>query len=220
MLESMFDKVLGHPIRSMKTSEKTIFLTFDDGPEPGMTEKVMDLLESYGAKGTFFVIAEKAQKYPLLLKEIHARGHAIGNHSLDHLFSRYFSGEKAMLAWVRDSENIIADLLGEKTVGFRPPWGMRTPALKAVLSQLKMPLILWNTRFYDAVFPWTPQKALESLRVAQSGAILLLHDRQPEDRLELFLKALQTYVDAAKKADFKLPCLTREMTENSILISS
>jgi peptidoglycan/xylan/chitin deacetylase (PgdA/CDA1 family) len=211
MVNFVLDKVLGHPIRTITTPHKSIFLTFDDGPEPGMTEQVLDLLDTFGVKATFFVIAEKAQKYPNLLREVQRRGHSIGNHSLDHRFSRYFKGHEAMLSWISDSEKIISDLLGEATIGFRPPWGMRTPVLSRVLEQLQMPTILWNTRFYDAVFPWTPKKALESIREAESGAIVLLHDRQPDDRMPLFLEALQVYIDAAKKDAFEMSGLRRAM---------
>jgi peptidoglycan/xylan/chitin deacetylase (PgdA/CDA1 family) len=197
------------PVRTIATVHKSIFLTFDDGPEPGMTEKVLDLLDDFEIKATFFVIAEKARKYPTLLKEIQARAHSIGNHSLDHRFSRYFNGYASTLKWIGDSEKIISDLIGAQTIGFRPPWGVRTPALTRVLEQLQMPLILWNTRFYDAVVPWTPEKALRSIQNAQSGAIVLLHDRQPEDRMPLFLNALRVYIDAAKKDGFEMRNLSR-----------
>lgn len=204
ILNFLADKLLGNPIRTLSTPYKSIFLTFDDGPEPGMTEKVLDLLDAVGVKGTFFVIAEKAKKHPALLKEIQARSHSVGNHSLDHRFVRYFNGYSPTLQWIGDSEKMISDLLGTPTIGFRPPWGVRTPALTRALQELQMPLILWNTRFYDAVTPWTPQKALRSIQDAQSGAIVLLHDRQPEDRMPIFLNSLQVYIDAAKKNGFEM----------------
>jgi peptidoglycan/xylan/chitin deacetylase (PgdA/CDA1 family) len=198
-------------VREIRTTEKSIFLTFDDGPEPGMTEQVLDLLDTFQAKATFFVIAEKAKAHPALVREIQRRGHSIGNHSLDHRFSRYFGGTASILKWISESEDMIAQVIGGPTIGFRPPWGMRTPALKRVLEELKMPMILWNTRFYDAVFEWTPKKAIESLNQAQSGAILLLHDRQPIERMPLFLESLRTYVDAATQRGFKMRDLNRDL---------
>jgi hypothetical protein len=89
--------------------------------------------------------------------------------------------------------------------------------MSRVLKQLDMPTILWNTRFYDAVFPWTPKKALESVERAQSGGIVLLHDRQPEDRMPLFLNALKTYISAAKKDGFEMRNLTSEMLKMKIV---
>ena len=212
-LEHLIDRVVGQPIRTIKTPEKSLFLTFDDGPEPGMTERVLEILDTYQVKATFFVIAEKAQKYPELMQEIQRRSHGIGNHSLDHRYSQFLRGKTSLLHWIRKSETILSELMGAPTVGFRPPAGIRTPELKWVLKQLEMPMILWNTRFYDTVFPWTPDKALQSLRDAQSGTILLLHDRQRPERLNVFLNALQVYIEAAKQAGFELKSLTREMTE-------
>lgn len=184
--------------------------TFDDGPHRGSTEPVLESLGRHGIHATFFVIAEKAQKEVSFTREIQSAGHAIGNHSLDHRYSRFFGGRRALREWIATAETNLSQVLGEPTVGFRPPAGVRTPELHKALKEIRMPLILWNTRFYDAVFPWTVSRAMKSVGRARSGDIVLLHDRQEQTALPSFIKTLDCYLSEAKAAGFEFGILTRE----------
>lgn len=192
---------------------RSLYLTFDDGPDPRGTPQTLDVLARHGAKATFFVVAERAREHSALLRRIQAEGHAVGNHSLDHDQSMYFRGEAKLLSWVRDSENLLRDLLGEGTVGFRSPNGVRTPPLDRVLRQLGLPLVHWNVRFYDALWPWTEKKALASLATTVPGSIVLLHDRQRASNVELYLSTLQAYVGAAKARSHALQAISSEDAE-------
>src|SRR3954464_6968769 len=103
-------------IRSLPTQTKNIYLTFDDGPDPVGTPAVLDVLKAKNAKSTFFLIAEKARAYPAVVERIQREGHAIGNHSLDHLYRRYFSGRRKLGHWIADAEQVFAEMgIGELT---------------------------------------------------------------------------------------------------------
>jgi peptidoglycan-N-acetylglucosamine deacetylase len=208
-------KILGLPVRQI-ISERNLYLTFDDGPEPGCTEKVLKLLNDEKAKATFFVVARKAQKYSALIEEITSQGHTIGNHSLDHGYSNFFRGKAAILEWIEESENILRPLAG-LTVGFRPPAGVRTPELAWALKRLALPLILWNQRFFDTRFSWTPQRARRGVERVSKGSIILLHDRQPHSKLDLFLESLRIYIQRGKEMGFEFEALTRKMADGLII---
>lgn len=199
------------PVRSILSSEakNEIFLTFDDGPDDFTTPKVLDLLAEQRAKATFFVIAQKASSSRSLLRRIRDEGHSIGNHSLDHEYRHFFGGKKKILEWVSESEMRISDLIGAPTVGFRPPAGVHTPELRSSLSTLRMPMILWNIRFYDAVFSWSPSRADRSLKWMSEGSIILLHDRQKLEKRKLFLATLSGYIQGIQNRGFVLKGLNQ-----------
>ncbi len=183
---------------------KNLFLTFDDGPDEHGTAATLDVLARHGATATFFVIASEARRRPDLLKRIADAGHAVGNHSLDHKWRAFFASRRHMLAWVGESERILADLLGHPTVGFRSPAGVHTPPLAWALSELDLPLIHWDVRFYDAVWPWRAERALKSLEATAPGSVVLLHDRQRPKNLAKYLETLALYVPAAQTEGFAL----------------
>jgi peptidoglycan-N-acetylglucosamine deacetylase len=192
-----------------ENSLKSLYLTFDDGPDPGSTERVLELLGKKGIQATFFVIALQARAQLPLLRKIQSAGHTIGNHSLDHRYWAFFAGKQKMIRWISDSEKMISDLIGHPTVGFRPPAGIQTPELHKALNDLSMPLILWNVRFYDAIFQWTPERALRSLKKTAPGSIVLLHDRQAPHKISVFLDTLSDYIEEAQKKNFVSKALTR-----------
>jgi peptidoglycan/xylan/chitin deacetylase (PgdA/CDA1 family) len=194
-------------LRRIETAERSLFLTFDDGPDPLGTPGVLDVLAQHGARATFFLVAERAQHQPDLVAQIREGGHSIGNHSLDHRYGAFFRGRTAMLTWVRRSEEIFASL-GCRTIGFRPPAGVRTPELYWALGELGLPLVLWRRRFFDSVWPWSVARADASLRRTRSGDIVLLHDRQKERHRQQFLDTLSRYLAAAKRAGFALQAMT------------
>lgn len=189
---------------------KKLYLTFDDGPSMQTTGSVLKILSDEHVSATFFVIAEKALRNEILLHEIVAQDHTIGNHSLDHGYSAFFGPKKKIATWVEQSELLFANL-GVAPVGFRPPAGVVTPPLLRALEDRKMPLILWNVRFYDSVIPWTKARALRSLPHTANGSIVLLHDAQPQSRIESFCETLRAYIRSAKSQGFEFAQLTEEL---------
>jgi len=181
-----------------------LHLTFDDGPEPSSTPQVLDLLDRTNVKATFFLITKKAEKNPQLTERILKSGHTIGNHSLDHTYGVFFKRREAMLSWISESEKRLSHCIGKPSIGFRPPNGICTPHLHWALNELKMPLILWDIRFFDAVWGLSVRRVKKSFKKARDGSIVLLHDKQPSSRLPEFLLALETYITEARRLDFKL----------------
>jgi peptidoglycan/xylan/chitin deacetylase (PgdA/CDA1 family) len=194
---------------------KSLYLTFDDGPDPHSTLAVLDALAEKNAKATFFVVANTAKAHPEIFKKILSGGHAIGNHSLDHTYRRLFRGKSSLKTWVEDSEKILADLSGQATVGFRPPNGILTPELKWALRELQMPIVYWNIRFYDAIFSWTEKRAISSIKKTESGSIVLLHDRQSPAKLPKFLKTFSTYQLEIERAGFQCRALNLNLREST-----
>lgn len=189
--------------RKVSGATKSLYLTFDDGPHPEDTFIVLDILDFYKVKATFFLVAEKALQYASITQEIQRRGHAIGNHSLDHRYGVFFRGKVALSEWVLQAEKIFQSLGVAPIVGFRPPVGIVTPELKTVLQELKMPLILWNTRFFDSLWRWTEAKALRALKNIQPGSIILLHDVQRAKNKASFQKTLKFFIARAQEQNWQ-----------------
>lgn len=196
--KSILGRFLGHPVRNVSSPGCNIYLTFDDGPNLEVTPHVLDMLKEFGVKATFFVVADRAKDCPELLIRMMDEGHSIGNHSLDHTYSVFFKGHKAMRTWIEKSEDILKEFR-VKSVGFRPPVGIRTPELARSLRDLGIPMILWNQRCYDAVRAFTPEKAQELVERSQAGDIILLHDRQRPEWKENFLVGLRILLEGFKK---------------------
>jgi peptidoglycan/xylan/chitin deacetylase (PgdA/CDA1 family) len=205
-----FDSFFGNAVRFIPEEKRKVYLTFDDGPSPNGTEQILTLLEKHHVKATFFVIAQKARQSKDLIREIQKRSHGIGNHSLDHTYRPFFQGKKTLTHWIRESEELLSQQIGTPSVGFRSPAGVRTPELKWALKELQLPLILWNTRFYDTVFPWRRNRALHSLKHEKNGSIILLHDHQKNSFISLFLETLNDYIEYGKENGIEFGVLTRE----------
>ncbi len=101
--------------------EKTIYLTFDDGPVPFITEWVLEILSHYQAKATFFCVGDNIRKHPGIFEKIQSKGHSVGNHTYNHL-----NGWYTPLAVYRENINKCQQLTGTETVLFRPPYGKIT----------------------------------------------------------------------------------------------
>ena len=124
-----------------------------------------------------------------------------------------------MRAWIEASEQMLKTLGIRDSVGFRSPVGIQTPELHHVLNEMRLPLVLWDQRFYDTLFRFTPQRALRSLRHTQSGSIVLLHDAQRPSLKSEFLRTLPIYLAEAKSQGFRFHGLTRELCEENFRFS-
>ncbi len=179
------------------TASDGVHVTFDDGPVPGCTDRVLDLLDEKGAKATFFVVVEKARHERALLERMRRAGHAVGSHSLDHRYGNFFASRRRLAEWVRRAHDELGMLWGETPVGFRSPAGVRTPPLRDVLGTLGIPLVLWDVRFYDAVWPWGPGRARRAARRLAPGSIVLLHDSHRGESADRFLGTLDLFLNTS-----------------------
>ena len=128
---------LGSVWRGPRAGRK-VALTFDDGPDPEQTPRVLDLLAAHGAKATFFLIGERAARAGALVRRIAAAGHDLGNHTWSHR-SLWLSGPAETGRQVRQGHDAIAQVAGAAPRFFRPPWGMTNLALFAALRGLGVP---------------------------------------------------------------------------------
>jgi peptidoglycan/xylan/chitin deacetylase (PgdA/CDA1 family) len=153
-----------------------VALTFDDGPDPAITPHVLDLLDQYGMRASFFLIAENALAHPELTREIVRRGHQVENHSFHHqpTFSLY--GYNRLGREVDAAQQTLAQLTERSPRFFRAPAGFRNPFLDPVLTRRGLRYVSWTRRGFDAVAN-DPRAVLARLmRGLSAGDILLLHD--------------------------------------------
>jgi peptidoglycan/xylan/chitin deacetylase (PgdA/CDA1 family) len=158
-------------------AERHLFaLTLDDGPDPEVTPRVLDLLDAHGARATFFCIARRAEEQPALLRDIVARGHDVQNHSHAHRHTFSLSGPGALRREIQQAQDVLAALSGQRPHCFRAPAGLRNPFLDPVLHGLGLHLVSWTRRGFDTV---TDDAAVVLARLTHGmagGDIVLLHD--------------------------------------------
>lgn len=146
-----------------------VFLTFDDGPTPGVTEWILNILDKYDAKATFFVLGKNVEMYPDLCRRILDRGHKIGNHTYSHQKGWNMSLER----YVEDVD-FANDLIGSEL--FRPPYAQITPSQVRMLSQ-RYRLIMWNVLSRDYNRNLSPATCLQNVvKYLEPGAIVVFHD--------------------------------------------
>ncbi len=148
---------------------RRVYLTFDDGPVPEVTPRLLDLLDSYGIKASFFMVGDNARRYPALVEEVRRRGHDIGNHTMHHL-----QGAKvSTMRYLRDVEE--ADRLLSSPF-FRPPHGWLRPR-QARAMRKKYRLVMYDLVTRDYSRRLSPRDVAENVRrLARPGSIIVFHD--------------------------------------------
>ncbi len=153
-----------------------IALSFDDGPDPRYTPKILDFLASEGIAAIFFVVGKRVQAHPDLAARILREGHALGGHSLSHGIHYHFSLPRALHRDFEAFDRILAEAVGIRCRLFRSPQGFRTPLLADVIRARKLICIGWSRRGLDSVRT-DPKKILKSLlKNLSGGSVLVLHD--------------------------------------------
>lgn len=171
--KNIFDIICPQAITNVETNESVAALTFDDGPHPVYTPQLLKILEKHGVRATFFMVGERANRYPGIVKMVARAGHVIGIHSWSH----------QNLTQVRSRVNRLKQMItcaratapyGKRL--FRPPYGAHNRQIRIDALILKYKIILWNVSAQD----WTLQSAEEIAQKimdrVKSGSIFLLHD--------------------------------------------
>ena len=159
-------------ITRVSTQQPVIALTFDDGPHPEYTPRVLDLLSEYNAKATFFVVGQAVEQNPSLIQRIKAEGHALANHTHTHVAMPSITGRQRRRE-VRTCER----LLGPQPIKlFRPPWGSQTRASRFDLLRLGYQVVTWDIVVQDWLKQAPQDLAQRIVSKAQPGSIVLLHD--------------------------------------------
>lgn len=158
-----------------RVSPDAVALTFDDGPQPGSTDRILDVLADLDVRATFFCVGKNAAAHPDLVRRMCSEGHAVGSHSQTHPTP----GDISLSTLARDyarGRRVVADVLGSDTSLFRPPHGHLTPASALLFRGQRLDSWLWTVDPED----WRPGATIEHIEAvasrATSGDVVLLHD--------------------------------------------
>ena len=175
--------------RLHSSEDSHIALTFDDGPTPNVTERVLEILEGHDMPATFFVIGRHAVQHPDLIRRIRDGGHDLGNHSYCHHRHGLFRQGRYWRDQIRRTDDVIAHAIGYRPAWFRPPMGFKSPAIGSAARETGHGIVTWTRRAYDGHH--TSSDAIEKRLVGriEPGDIVLMHDGfepgRPRDLLPL-----------------------------------
>ncbi|MGH9406127.1 MAG: polysaccharide deacetylase family protein [Terriglobia bacterium] len=169
-------QLLGRSLVRGPAGRCRVALTFDDGPTPPSTDRVLDVLKQYGVTATFFVNGKWAARFPETLRRVQREGHAIGNHTYSHLFV-YLKSRRRMADEIDRTQAIIESITGQRPKLYRSPYGVRWFGLFSVLRRRGMISVQWSDTGYD----WIKKNASsdiarKALAHVQDGSVILLHD--------------------------------------------
>jgi hypothetical protein len=162
--------------------ENKVYLTFDDGPTPEITEWVLDQLQLYDAKATFFCIGNNIEKNPEIFQKIINENHAFGNHTFNHLkgwktdTNEYVENTRRCSLFIREKGKVISDK-GDTFELFRPPYGKIKTSQSRALRRLGYKIIMWDVLSRDFDKTIAPEKCLKNvLKNVETGSIIVFHD--------------------------------------------
>ncbi len=196
-------KIFPNYVWDIPSTEKIVYLTFDDGPTPEITHWTLKTLKQFDAKATFFCIGKNVEKYPSIFKDILKENHAIGNHTQNHI-----------KGWKTNSENYIKNIELCKSVLksqfkdsnfkipkssivnlFRPPYGQITPKQGRKLIALNYKIVMWDVLSFDWDKNVSPETCLNNvISTAKSGSIIVFHDSlKAEKNMKYALRKVLEY---------------------------
>ena len=197
-------KMFSSYIWDISTTEKVIYLTFDDGPTPEITNWTLDVLKAYSAKATFFCIGNNIEKHPEIFQSILNDGHVIGNHTHNHI-KGWKTKSKDYLNNIAEAQEIInfqtkkSKFQDSKIVNlFRPPYGQITPKQGKKLMELGYKIIMWDVLSFDWDNTVEQENCLENVLTKSTiGSIIVFHDS----------------VKASKNMQYALPKVLKHFSE-------
>jgi peptidoglycan-N-acetylglucosamine deacetylase len=183
----------------MPTADKTIYLTFDDGPVPGVTTAALAVLEQFGIKATFFCVGDNVQKHPEIFEQIKAAGHATGNHTFNHADGWKYTRMK----YLRNVQLCAAEF---QSALFRPPYGhLRRSQFNAISKHYKV--IMWDVLTCDFDVKLNGETCLKlALEHTRNGSIIVFHDS--EKAAPRMLYALPKYIETMLRDGWKFEVIT------------
>jgi len=164
---------------SAQTARRVIALTFDDGPHPDLTPRLLDILRQNGVRATFFVVGRNVKAYPEIARRIVAEGHEIANHSWSHPPLNKL-GAAGLRHEIEETNAVIESVTGRRPANMRPPYGALNPHVREYLTKgQNMNIILWSVDPLDWKRPGAQVVARRLVEGATPGGILLAHDIHP-----------------------------------------
>jgi peptidoglycan/xylan/chitin deacetylase (PgdA/CDA1 family) len=199
-------RLLGHNLtRDAEAARRAaVALTFDDGPDPEVTPRVLDLLDAAAARATFFCIGTRVAAAPALAAEIVRRGHRVENHTHTHRGSFYFHGRDVLAREIDLCQRTIADAVGRAPTLFRAPAGIRSPLLQPALEAADLKLCSWTRRAFDTVRRDPIAIGASLTRAVGPGDVLVLHD----GRGDVVLKALPRVLEGLRARGLSVVSVT------------
>lgn len=183
-----------------------VSLTFDDGPDPASTREVARVLAEHGVKATFFVVGERVEAHPDIVRELHEAGHLVCNHTHTHAVAVHFSLWSRARRELRACNAAIAAVLGKEPTLFRSPQGIKNPALGDVIGELDMTAIGWDVRGLDSMSDDADAIERRVLRGARPGSVIMLHDGTGlggRDDRSATIEALPRIIEALRARDLR-----------------
>ena len=172
----LIKKIFSNYIWSVPNRSKIVYLTFDDGPTPKITDFVLSELNKFNAKATFFCIGENIKKHPELFQNILNQGHQIGNHTFNHL-NGWQTDDQIYLENILQCENEIRKLFINENKLFRPPYGKIKTSQANLLIKKGYKIIMWDVLSADFDISISKEKCLENVvKNVESGSIIVFHD--------------------------------------------
>ena len=153
-------------------------LTFDDGPDPRHTARIADILVAHQARATFFCIGCKVERNGSLVKDLHAAGHQLENHTYSHGTGCDLFSTSRLQKDLRRCQDVLGSLTGRAPVYYRPAVGIRNPPVHGAARALGLTVVTWTHAARDGVFALNPRRARALADRARAGSILALHDGQ------------------------------------------
>ena len=192
-----------------RRGETGVALTFDDGPDPEITPRLLDLLDKHSIPATFFVTGERAARYPAIIRDILARGHSIGNHSFKQMPLLMLMGMRTLR---REIESVQSELgrFGIVPLAFRPPVGITNSRLWRILREQGMYCVTFSCRVLDLGNRRIARLAARVLRAVSPGDIVALHDvAPPSGKTEKLLEEFDTLIRGLKERELQVVPLAR-----------
>ncbi len=175
---SVIKKIFPKYIWDLPNNEKKVFLTFDDGPTPIITNWVLDELKKHNVKATFFCIGKNIEQNPEIYLNILSNGHLVGNHTYNHL-NGWKTYTKDYLENVLLTNDLQSSIFNFQSKLFRPPYGKIKPSQSQKLRKLGYKIIMWDILSADFDYSISPEKCLDNvLKNIKSGSIIVFHDSQ------------------------------------------
>lgn len=203
----LFDSFANQIKHLTSGTEKIAYLTFDDGPTPSVTPKVLDILASEKIKASFFVIGKSVEAYPEIVKRAHEEGHYIANHSYSHNNAMLYQSKESFLREIQSTDSAIAQALGIASYHsyvFRFPNGFMAPLYQkekkevvSLLSTINYTYLDWNALTQDSVKKYTPSQLLSNLKQScqnKGTLVILMHDTKDVNDSSLVLKDCISYL--------------------------
>ena len=185
-------------IQRLSPTPGQFVLTYDDGPDPRHTPGILAVLDELGATATFFVLMSKVRRNPQLLREVHAAGHEIALHGLDHQRLTTFTSKEVQQRTVAGKSE-LEDALGSAVTWMRPPYGAQQFSTWRAIRKAGVEPVLWSGTFWDWKDMAHEQRVEKALSSARPGALLLAHDSFP-DATDGVPAAVEPQVERARLA--------------------